>query len=123
VNLSLLPVLRLKTQLHLADDLPLNVSRETLQSNKFLKQLRGIIIKRIIQLFNKITDGDDQRKYDKMHEVYGSILKLGAIEDKKNQQKLSALTRFASNVRNDTSFDQYLENRKKGQKQVCTVLA
>ncbi|KAF9058206.1 heat shock protein Hsp90 [Panaeolus papilionaceus] len=101
-----------------ADDLPLNVSRETLQSNKFLKQLKGIIVKRMIQLFSKITEGEDKAKYEKMHEVYGSVLKLGAAEDTKNRDKLVSLARFTTNQRNDTSLDQYLENRKKGQKQI-----
>ncbi|KAF5321366.1 hypothetical protein D9619_001109 [Psilocybe cf. subviscida] len=101
-----------------ADDLPLNVSRETLQSNKFLRQLRGIIIKRMIQLFTKITEADDKEKFDKMHEVYGSVLKLGAVEDAKNREKLAGLARFATNQRNETSFDMYLENKKQGQKQI-----
>ncbi|KAF8165360.1 Hsp90 protein-domain-containing protein [Crassisporium funariophilum] len=101
-----------------ADDLPLNVSREMLQSNRFLKQLRQIIIKRMIQLFQKISEGDDQDKYDKLQETYGSVLKLAAVEDTKNRDKLAALTRFTTNQRNNTSFDQYLEKRKKGQKQI-----
>lgn len=84
----------------------MNVSRESLQSNRFLKQLRQIILKRIIQLFTKIFEGDDQEKIDKTRETYGSILKLGAVEDLKNRDKLVDLTRFATNQRNNTSFDQ-----------------
>lgn len=102
----------------LADDLPLNVSRETLQSNRFLKQLKGIILKRLIQLLTKIEEEEPER-FEKIQNVYGSILKLGAVEDTKNREKLTALTRFASNQRNSTSLDQYLENKKKGQKHVC----
>jgi len=114
----------------------LNVSRESLQSNRFLKQLRQIILKRIIHLFTKISEGDDQEKIDKMQKTYGSVLKLGAVEDTKNRNKLAGLTRYVTNQRNNTSFDQvsyssrifilqliipfkYLKNRKKGQKQVC----
>jgi heat shock protein 90kDa beta len=84
----------------------LNVSRESLQSNRFLKQLKQIILKRIIHLFTKISEGDDQEKIDKMYETYGSILKLGAVEDTKNRDKLARLTRFTTNQRNNTSFDQ-----------------
>ncbi|CAA7259747.1 unnamed protein product [Cyclocybe aegerita] len=101
-----------------AEDLPLNVSRETLQSNRFMRQLRQLIIKRMIQLFTKISEGDDKAQFDKMHETYGSILKLGAVEDEKNREKLAGLARFTSNQRNETSFDQYVENKKKGQKQI-----
>ena len=84
----------------------MNVSRESLQSNRFLKQLRQIILKRIILLFTKISEGDDQEKIDKMQKTYGSVLKLGAVEDTKNRDKLAGLTRYVSNQRNNTSFDQ-----------------
>lgn len=84
----------------------MNVSRESLQSNRFLKQLRQIIVKRVIQLFTKISEGDDQEKNDKMQQTYGSILKLGAVEDIKNRDKLAGLTRFTTNQRNNTSLDQ-----------------
>ncbi|TFK75925.1 HSP90-domain-containing protein [Pluteus cervinus] len=100
-----------------AEDLPLNVSRETLQSNKFLKQLRGIIVKRLLQMFTKLSE-EDEAKFAQVQETYGNVLKLGAVEDVKHRQKLAALTRFASNQRASTSFDQYLENKKKGQKQI-----
>ena len=89
----------------LAEDLPLNVSRETLQSNRFLKQLKQMIIKRMIQLFTKISE-EDPEKFEKIQEVYGSIIKLGAVEDSKNQAKLASLTRFSTNQRNKTSLDQ-----------------
>ena len=102
-----------------ADDLPLNVSRETLQSNKFLKQLRGIIMKRIIQLLNKL-EKEDPEKFDKVQQVYGNIIKLGAVEDTKNREKLTSLCRFTTNQRNNTSFDMYIENKKKGQEQVMS---
>ena len=100
-----------------ADDLPLNVSRETLQSNRFLKQLKGIILKRLIQLLQKI-EKEDPKKWEKVQEIYGSIIKLGAVEDAKNRDKLTKLSRFNTNQRNATSFDMYLENKKKGQDQV-----
>ncbi|KAF8076368.1 heat shock protein Hsp90 [Lyophyllum atratum] len=100
-----------------ADDLPLNVSRETLQSNKFFKQLKGIIIKRLIQLFLKIAE-EDPVKFRELEGTYGSIFKLGAVEDVKNRDKLASITRFSTTQRNETSLDQYLENRKQGQKQI-----
>lgn len=89
-----------------AEDLPLNVSRETLQSNRFMKQLRSMIIKRMIQLFTKIMEGEDEKKIEKMQEVFGSVIKLGAVEDAKNREKLVSLARFTTNQRNNTSFDQ-----------------
>ena len=100
-----------------AEDLPLNVSRETLQSNAFLKQLRGIILRRLIQLLNRIKD-EDSEKWEKVQEAFGNVFKLGAVEDTKNRDKLVPLVRFATNQRNATSLDEYLENKKQGQNQI-----
>ncbi|KAJ7700068.1 Hsp90 protein-domain-containing protein [Mycena rosella] len=100
-----------------AEDLPLNVSRETLQSTRFLRQMKQIIMKRILQLFTRIAE-DDEEKFKKISEVYGSVFKLGAVEDVKNRDKLTGLTRFTTTERNVTSLDQYLENKKHGQKQI-----
>jgi len=104
-----------------ADDLPLNVSRETLQSNQFLRQLKSIILKRLIQLMSKIEEEEPER-FQKIQNVYGSVLKLGAVEDTKNREKLTALTRFASNQRNTTSLEQYIQNKKKGQRHVSFLI-
>jgi len=87
-----------------ADDLPLNVSRETLQSAGFMRQLKGIIIKRLIQLFNKLVE--DPEKFKEVQETYGPVFKLGAVEDAMNREKLAALCRFSTTQRNHTSFDQ-----------------
>ncbi|EFI27700.1 cation-transporting ATPase [Coprinopsis cinerea okayama7 len=100
-----------------AEDLPLNVSRETLQSNRFLKQMRTTILKRLIQLFAKL-EKEEPRKWEKFQKTYGSVIKLGAVEDAKHRDKLAALTRFTTNQRNDTSYDQYVANMRKGQDQI-----
>ncbi|EKM59171.1 uncharacterized protein PHACADRAFT_249432 [Phanerochaete carnosa HHB-10118-sp] len=119
-----------------ADDLPLNVSRETLQSTRFLKQLKGIIVKRLLQMLAKLAENAERKSeleeleedggemtegqlaWWRMSRAYNNVLKLGAIEDVKNRDKIAALVRFATNQRNETSLDQYVENRKKGQKQI-----
>lgn len=88
-----------------ADDLPLNVSRETLQSSKFLRQVRQIILKRIIQLFGKLAE-DDPEKFEQLQKVYGTVIKLGAVESPMNRDKLASLARFNTNQRNMTSLDQ-----------------
>lgn len=100
-----------------AEDLPLNVSRETLQSKRFIKQMRAIILKRLIQLFNKI-ENDNDYQWKKLQDTYGSVLKMAAVEDAKNRDKLTSLCRFTSNQRNGTSFDSYISNMRKGQSQI-----
>jgi HSP90 family molecular chaperone len=89
---------------HLADDLPLNVSRETLQSSSFLKQIKQIILRHLIQLFSKIAE-EDEEKYAEITKNFGQVLKLAASEDAKNRQKLAALVRFNTNQREVVSFD------------------
>jgi len=60
----------------------------------------------MIQLFSKISEGDDKEKFVQMQETFGSVLKLGAVEDTKNREKLASLARFTTNQRNNISFDQ-----------------
>lgn len=101
-----------------------------------MKQIRGIVIRRLIQLFTKIAEEDDD-KFAEIQKVYRTILKLGAAEDEKNRQKIASLVRFSTNRRNSTSLDdvgmqfdweytflivvQYIKNKKQGQKQACTA--
>jgi heat shock protein beta len=87
-----------------ADDLPLNVSRETLQSTKFLKQIKQILLRRLIQMFERISK-EDPAKFDEISKVFGGAIKLGAIEDRRNQAKLVPLVRWPTNQRNFTSLD------------------
>ena len=97
----------------LADDLPLNVSRETLQNASFLRQIKQAILKRIIQSFTKLAE-DDPEKFEQAQKVYGNVFKLGAVEDAKNSDKLIVLTRFATNQRNSTSLDEVSPPRVPG---------
>ncbi|KAH8999049.1 heat shock protein Hsp90 [Lactarius akahatsu] len=103
-----------------ADDLPLNVSREMLQNASFLRQIKQAILRRIIQSFAKLAE-DDPEHFTKVHKVYANVFKLGAIEDSKNSEKLVPLIRFATNQRDNSTLDEYLENKKAGQKQIFYV--
>lgn len=90
-----------------ADDLPLNVSRETLQSTRFLKQVKQVLINRAIALLAKISE-EDPKKYKEIIEIYGPALKLGAVESAKDRQKIVGLTRWTTNLRNFTTLDEVL---------------
>ncbi|KAF8312260.1 heat shock protein Hsp90, partial [Clavulina sp. PMI_390] len=100
-----------------ADDLPLNVSRETLQSTRFLKQVKQVLINKAIALLARISE-EDPEKYKKVIEVYGAALKLGAVESAKERQKIVGLTRWSTNLRNFTSLDQIVGDKKKGQNHI-----
>ena len=88
-----------------ADDLPLNVSRETLQSSKFVKQMKSIILRHLLILFNKLA-AENAEKWALVTKHYGTIFKFGASEDSKNRERLIKLIRFETNQRKDISFDQ-----------------
>ena len=67
-------------------------------------------------------DDEDALAFWRVSQVYNNVLKLGAIEDQKNKDKIAALVRFPTNQKNETSLDEYVENRKKGQKQVRPLM-
>ncbi|KZP00017.1 heat shock protein Hsp90 [Calocera viscosa TUFC12733] len=113
-----------------ADDLPLNVSREQLQSTKFLAQIKSILVKRAINLLTKVASApasineetgeeEGQTQYRAVWKAIGSAIKLGAMEGSAGQKnKLGALTRWTTNVREFVGLDDYVDNRKKGQRQI-----
>lgn len=87
----------------------MNVSRETLQSTKFLRQLKSIITKRLVQALTRVLE-EEPEKFKEISAVYNNVFKLGAVEDPKNREKLATLARFSTNQRNSTSLDEVCEN-------------
>lgn len=96
-----------------SDDLPLNVSRETLQQHKLLKVIKKKLVRKALEMLKKMSDDD----YKKFWKEYGTAIKLGLIEDYANRTRLAKMLRFAtSNSKEElTSLEQYLERMKKDQ--------
>ncbi|KRZ15226.1 Endoplasmin, partial [Trichinella zimbabwensis] len=97
-----------------SDDLPLNVSRETLQQNKLIKVIRKKLVRKVLDLLKKLP----KEKFEKFWKEYSTVIKMGVFEDPGNRQRLSKLLRFqSSNHPSDlTSLAEYVERMSERQK-------
>lgn len=102
-----------------SDDLPLNVSRETLQQHKLLKVIKKKLVRKTLDMIKKL-EGED---YEKFWKEYSTNIKLGVIEDSSNRTRLAKLLRFFSSADETkmTSLAEYVERMKEKQEHIYYV--
>merc|ERR1712156_607494 len=96
-----------------SDDLPLNVSRETLQQHKLLKVIKKKLVRKTLDMIKKISDD----KYDAFWKEYSTNIKLGVIEDTANRTRLAKLLRVTSGGKL-SSLSEYVERMKDKQEHI-----
>jgi len=107
-------------------DLPLNVSREILQSSRDIDAIKNGSVKKVLGLLEDLAENQPEQ-YTKFWNAFGKVLKEGPGEDYANKERIAALLRFASTHTDSdaqvVSLKDYIGRMKEGQEAIYTITA
>jgi molecular chaperone HtpG len=106
-----------------SEDLPLNVSRESIQSNRVMAQLKKLVTSKVIDMLKKLAK-EDSETYEKFWKAYDRFLKQGVAVEQNEPEALYPLLRFHTTAQPETwsSLDDYVERMKEGQDKIFYIL-
>ena len=115
------PYLRFLRGIVDSEDLPLNISREMLQSNPMAARIRQQLTRRVLSELVKKA-GEAAGEYEKFWDNFGAVLKEGLYEDREQRDELLTLARFRSTAREGlVSLDEYVAAMRPGQDAIYTI--
>jgi len=100
-----------------SEDLPLNISREMLQNNPQLVQIRKAVTTRVIGEMESLSEKEPQ-SFEKIWDAFGAVIKEGIYEDFERREKLLALSRFSTTSGERRSLKQYVADLKPSQTEI-----
>src|SRR5882757_4116918 len=100
-----------------SEDLPLNISREMLQNNPQLTQIRKAVTSRVVGELENLSDKEPEA-FVKIWDAFGPVIKEGIWEDYERREKLLALSRFTTTSGEKRSLKQYVEGLKPNQTEI-----
>src|SRR5690349_18669091 len=104
-----------------SEDLPLNISREMLQSNPMVARMRQQLTRRVLTDLGKKAN-EAPEEYANFWDAFGAVLKEGLYEDREQRDTLLPLARFRSTTRDGfVSLDEYVEAMRPGQEAIYTI--
>jgi molecular chaperone HtpG len=107
-------------------DLPLNVSRELLQSSRVVDSIRSSAVKKVLKLLADLAENEPD-KYATFWKEFGDVLKEGVADDYSNRDEIARLLRFNSTktgaAAEDVSFSDYAGRMKEGQEKIYYLIA
>ena len=109
-----------------SNDLPLNISREILQSSKVVDGIRAGSVKKVLGLLEDLA-ANDAEKYGKFWKEFGRVIKEGPAEDYGNREQIAKLLRFASthadSAEQTVALADYLKRMQAGQDKIYYIVA
>jgi molecular chaperone HtpG len=100
-----------------SEDLPLNISREMLQNNPQLVQIRKAVATRVVAELEQLGEKEPDN-FDKIWDAFGAVIKEGIYEDFERREKLLALSRFTTTSGERRSLKQYVADLKPNQTEI-----